>query len=319
MEHRNLGNSGLKVSIVGLGCNNLGRTVDAAATVAIVNQCLESGITFFDTADTYGNRGLSETYLGAALKPHRHDIVLATKVNGRMGDGPHRVGASRGYLLRAVEASLRRLGTDYIDLLQMHHPYPDTPIEETLDTLDGMVKSGKVRYIGSSNYSAADVVEAAWTAKTRHTTPYITTQNRYNLLQQDIRGELIPACLRHGVGLLPYYPLAAGLLTGKYRPSEPPPAGTRLSTPNPFYDGMLSEQNFAALVKLEAFAAERGHGILELAIGWLASQPFVGSVICGATRPDQVESNARARGWRLTAAEMAQIDAIMGRNPAGSA
>lgn len=318
MQYKNLGNSGLKVSVVGLGCNNLGRSVDAAGTAAIVARCLDSGITFFDTADTYGNRGLSETYLGAALKPHRHDIVLATKVNGQMGDGPYKAGASRRYLIPAVEASLRRLETDYIDLLQMHHPDPLTPIEETLDTLDAMVKSGKVRYLGCSNYTASDIVEASWTARTRHATPYISSQNRYSLLEQGIRDELLPVCSRHGVGLLPYYPLAAGLLTGKYRPGEPPAPGTRLSKPNPFYDGMLNERNFSALARLETFAAERGHSILELAIGWLASQPAVGSVICGATRPEQVEANARASTWRLTADEMKLLDSLMERGSAGA-
>ncbi len=315
MEHRHLGHTGLRVSIVGLGCNNLGRSVDAAGTRAIVNKCLDMGVTFFDTADTYGSRGLSETYLGAALKTSRRDVILATKVTGVMGDGPYWSGASRRYLIRAVEASLRRLDTDYIDLLQMHHPDPATPIEETLATLDGLVKAGKVRYIGCSNYSAVDVVEAAWTAKSRRLTPFISAQNRYNLLEQAANGDLGPACRRHGLSLLPYYPLAAGLLTGKYRPGEAPAPGTRLSRPNPFYDGMLSEKNFAALVKLEAYARERGHSILELAIGWLASQPFIGSVICGATRPEQVQSNAKASAWRLTADEMSGIDAIMAGGP----
>ena len=313
MKYRKLGNSGLQVSAVGLGCNNLGRSVDAQGTAAIVARCLDSGITFFDTADTYGNRGLSETYLGAALKPHRHKVVLSTKVNGKMGDEPYMSGASRRYLIPAVEASLRRLDTDYVDLLQMHHPDPSTPIEETLDTLDSLVKSGKVRYIGSSNYSASDVVEASWTSRTRHISAFISAQGRYSLLEQGIRDELLPVCSRHGVGLLPYYPLAAGLLTGKYRPGETPAAGTRLSKPNPFYDGLLNENNFAALVKLEAFAVQCGRSILELAIGWLLGQPVVGSVICGATRPEQVDANARASTWQLNDEEMKQVDLILGR------
>ena len=318
MDYRNLGRSGLSVSIIGLGCNNLGRSVDAAGTEALVNACLDEGINFFDTADTYGNRGLSETYLGAALKHLRNDVVLATKVSGRMGDSPLMAGASRRYLILAVEASLRRLGTDRIDLLQMHHPDPSTPIEETLSTLNDLVRSGKVRYIGCSNYSAVDVVEAAWTARSMRTHAYVTTQARYNLFDQEVSRELLPACTRHGMSLLPYYPLAAGMLTGKYRPGQAPAEGTRLSKPNPFYDGILSEKNFDALVKLEAFAKEHGHSILELAIGWLASQPVIGSVICGATRPEQVASNARASGWRLSADEISQVDSIMGRTPAGA-
>ena len=318
MDYRTLGRSGLSVSIVGLGCNNLGRSVDAAGTAALVNACIDEGINFFDTADTYGNRGLSETWLGAALKPHRNTMVLATKVSGRMGDAPLMAGASRRYLILAVEASLRRLGTDWIDLLQVHHPDPSTPIEETLSTLGDLVRSGKIRYIGCSNYSAVEVVEAAWTARSLRSHAYITTQARYNLLDQDVRAELLPACTRHGISLLPYYPLAAGLLTGKYRPGQAPAEGTRLSKPNPFYDGILSEKNFEALAKLEAFAAGHGRSILELAIGWLASQPVIGSVICGATRPDQVISNARASGWRLGADDLKQIDSIMGRTPAGN-
>lgn len=312
MEYRNLGRSGLKVSLIGLGCNNLGRQVDAAGTVAIVNQCVELGVTFFDCADMYGNRGLAEQYLGAAIKPHRDKAVLATKVGALMGEGSHQSGASRRYILQAFDACLRRLDTDYIDLLQLHFPDRSTPIEETLRAFDDLVKSGKLRYLGCCNFTAVDVVEASWTAKTLGLTPFISAQNRHNVLEARIAPELAAACERHGLGILPYYPLAAGLLTGKYRPGEPPPPGTRLSTPNRFYDGLLNDRNFARLAKLEAFARERDRSILELAIGWQASQPVISSVICGAIKPEQVEMNVRSSGWRLTAEEMKQIDTLLG-------
>jgi aryl-alcohol dehydrogenase-like predicted oxidoreductase len=311
VEYRNLGRSGLKVSVVGLGCNNLGRQVDAAGTVALVDKCMELGVNFFDCADMYGSpRGTAEEYLGAALKPHRQDAILATKVGAGMRDG-ERAGASRRAIIPAVEASLRRLGTNTIDLLQVHFPDPGTPIEETLRALDDLVASGKVRYIGCCNYSAVDVVEAAWTAKSAGLTAFVSAQNRHNVLEARMSPDLAAACERHGLGFLPFYPLAAGLLTGKYRPGEAPAPGTRLSVPNRFYDGILSERNFAGLVKLEAFAREHGRSILELAIGWLASQKIVSSVISGATKPEQVEANVRSSGWRLTPDEMAQIDRLM--------
>lgn len=312
MEYRSLGNSGLKVSVVGLGCNNLGRTVDAATTKAIVAKCLEAGITFFDTADVYGERGGSESHLGAAMKGLRDDIVLATKIGGPMGDGLYMRGSSRRYIMKAVDASLKRLQMDHIDLLQMHFPDANTPIEETLRALDDVVKAGKVRYIGCCNYSAAQVVEAAWTAKSLGLTQMISAQNRHNVLEHRMSGELADACVRHGLGFLPFYPLAAGLLTGKYKAGEPPPPGTRLSRPNRFYDGLLNEKNFAGLAKLDKFAKDHNRSILELGIGWLASHPFIGSVICGATKPEQVEANAKASTWRLSSAEMAEIDALMG-------
>lgn len=313
MEYRNLGNSGLKVSLVGLGCNNLGRQVDAAGTVALVDKCFELGVNFFDCADIYGNkRGLAEEYLGAALKARRSEAVLATKVGGATLASGKREGNSRRHLIPAVEACLKRLGTETIDLLQIHFPDPDTPIEETLRALDDLVTMGKVRYIGCCNFSAVDVVESRWTAKTCHLAPFISAQNRHNVLEARISHELAAACKRHGLGFLPFYPLAAGMLTGKYRPGEPPPPGTRLSVPNRFYDGMLNEQNFARVAKLQAFARERNRSILELAVGWLATQPIVSSVICGATKPEQVEMNVRSSGWRFTTEEMNEIDQLLG-------
>ena len=313
MEYRQLGRSGLRVSLVGLGCNNLGRQVDAAGTVALVDKCIDLGVNFFDCADVYGNkRGLAEEHLGAALKPHLKDAVLATKIGGGSLPNGEREGASRRHIIAAADACLRRIGTGHIDLLQVHFPDPTTPIEETLRALDDLVKSGKVRHVGCCNFSAVEMVEAAWTAKTLNVTPFISAQNRHNVLERRISRELASACERHGVGFLPFYPLAAGLLTGKYRPGEPPAPGTRLSVPNRFYDGILSDENFAGLVKLETFAREHGRSILELAFGWLASQPIISSVISGATKPEQVESNVRSCTWRLSADEMKQIDALMG-------
>ena len=311
MEYRNLGNSGLVVSAVGLGCNNIGRQVDQAGTNAIVAKCLELGMTLFDTADVYGaERGRSEEYLGRALKPHRRDIVLATKGSGRMGEGPYFAGASRRYLMDALEASLRRLDTDYVDLYQVHFPDPSTPIEETLRALDDMVHSGKVRYVACCNYSGLQLAEAAAVWQREHLTPLISSQNRYNLLERDIERDVVPACERLGLGILPFYPLASGLLTGKYQPDQPTPVGTRLTSGIHFYAGVLENADYPKLARLTDFAAERGHSLLELAIGWLASQPAVGSVITGATRVEQIEQNGLAGDWRLTPDELRQVDEL---------
>jgi aryl-alcohol dehydrogenase-like predicted oxidoreductase len=311
LEYRNLGNSGLQVSVVGLGCNNFGGRTDAEGTKAVVNKAIEMGITLFDTADVYG-RGMSEEYMAPALKPHRRDIVVATKAANPMGEGPYWRGASRKYLMEAVDACLRRLDTDYIDLFQVHVPDPRTPIEETLRTLDDLVRSGKVRYIGCSNFFSWQVVEADWVARTEHLTRFISAQNEYNMLQRNIETELAPACLRYGLGLLPYFPLASGFLTGKYRPNEAPPEGTRLGNPNGPFGRILNEGNFDKLMRLEKFAEDRGHTMIELAFSWLASRPFVASVIAGATKPEQVEVNANAANWKLTDEEYAEVDEIMG-------
>jgi aryl-alcohol dehydrogenase-like predicted oxidoreductase len=311
VEYRNLGRSGLKVSVVGLGCNNFGGRVDAAGTAAVVNKCIEMGITLFDTADLYG-RGKSEEFMAPALKPHRHDIVIATKSSGPMGEGPYWRGTSRKYLMDALDACLRRLDTDYIDLYQIHMPDPATPAEETLRTLDDMVRSGRVRYIGCSNYTAWSLVESMWISKTEHLTPFISAQNQYNMLERSIESELAPACLKYGVGVLPYFPLASGFLTGKYRQDAPLPEGARLSAANsPMAGRILNQANYEKLTKLEEFAEARGHSMIELAFGWLASQPYVGSVIAGATRPEQVEQNARSADWKLSAEDMKLVDDIL--------
>ena len=312
MEYRNLGNSGLQVSVVGLGCNNFGMRLDAAGTKAVVDKCIDMGVTFFDTADVYGGRGKSEEFLAPALKPHRRNIVIATKSASPMGEGPYWRGASRRYLMEAVDDCLRRLDTDYIDLYQIHFPDTSTPTEETMRALDDIVKSGKARYVGCSNYAGWQVVESHWVAKSEHLTPFITAQNQYNLLERNIERELVPACKRYGLSVLPYFPLASGFLTGKYRPGEPPPEGTRLAGMGPMAARVLNEKNFDTLMKLEGVAQRSGHAMLDLAIGWLASQPYVGSVIAGATKPEQVEQNVKAAEYRLSPEEMKEVDEILG-------
>ncbi len=313
MEHKNLGRSGLQVSAIGLGCNNFGRRCDKEQTAAVVGKALELGVTFFDTADIYGPRGLSEELLGAALQGKRREAVIATKFVGPMGEGPLWGGASRRYIFEAVEASLRRLGTDYIDLYQIHFPDARTPIGETLRALDDLVRQGKARYVGCSNFAGWQVVEAQWIARTEHFSPLVSAQNQYNLLDRRIERELVPACNAYGLGVLPYFPLANGFLTGKYRPGQPPPEGTRLAAAGSMAERLLSEENFDRLAKLETFAQSRGHSMLDLAIGWLASQPHVTSVIAGATKPEQIEQNVRAVEWKLTAEELAEVDAFSRR------
>ncbi len=313
MEYRNLGRSGLQVSVVGLGCNNFGRRCDVEQTAAVVNKALELGVTLFDTADIYGPRGLSEEYLGKALEGHRRDVVVATKFVGPMGEGPLWGGASRRYIFEAVESSLRRLGTDYIDLYQIHFPDARTPIEETLRALDDVVRQGKVRYAGCSNFAGWQVVEAQWTARTQHFAPLVSAQNQYNLLDRRIERELVPAAKAYGLGILPYFPLASGFLTGKYHAGEPRPEGTRLAGAGPAAGRIMTAENFATLSKLSTFAESRGRSMVELAVGWLASQPHVGSVIAGATKPEQVEENVAAGEWRLTAEELAEVDAATRR------
>ena len=309
MRTRTLGRSGLEISIVGLGCNNFGSRCDAEQTRAVVHAAIDAGITFFDTADSYGQRGRSEEFLGLALQGRRQDVVLATKFVSRMGDEPMRSGASRAWIVRAVEDSLQRLGTDFIDLYQAHQFDPRTPLDETLRALDDLIGAGKVRYIGNSNYAAWQLTNAHWIAVTQRTVRFISAQNQYNLLNRDIEAELVPACNEFGLSVLPYSPLADGLLTGKYRRGEPPPEGARLA------DGRsgqrwLTDRNFDAVEPLETFAREAGHSLLDLAIGWLATQPHVGSVIAGATKPDQVGANVTGGAWVLSADELARVDEI---------
>ena len=308
MDTKPLGRSGLRVSVVGLGCNNFGQRCDQAQTRAVVAKALDLGVTLFDTADVYGGGGVSEEYLGKALESRRGEVVLATKFGMPMGEGPLRRGGSRRWMMQAAENSLRRLGTEYIDLYQIHFPDAGTPIEETLRALDDLVRQGKVRYVGCSNFAGWQVVEAAWTARTAGLAQFVSAQNFYNLLERNVERELVPACNAHGLGVLPYFPLASGLLTGKYQRGAAAPEGTRLSAPR--FKGALSDKNFDKVEKLSAFVADAGHSLLELAIGWLASQPHVPSVIAGATKPEQVEANVRAASWKLSAAELAKVNEV---------
>jgi aryl-alcohol dehydrogenase-like predicted oxidoreductase len=317
MEYRYLGRSGLQVSVVGLGTNNFGWKADGEQADAIVHKALDLGVNFFDTSDSYG-RGASEEFLGKALKGARRDAVIATKFSSPMGEGPHWGGGSRRYVYDAVHDSLRRLGTDYIDLYQYHFPDPSTPIEETLRALDDLVRSGEVRYIGHSNFTAAQAVEAALAARQEHLTPFISAQNLFNVMtrsmpsQYPLRNralddELAEVCRRYDVGIIPYSPLSSGFLTGKYQHGRPPPEGARLS--GRFGSNTLTEQNFATLEKLEAVAEGAGRTMLDLAMSWLVQRPAVASVIAGATSPAQVEANVNAADWTISADELAAIDA----------
>ena len=310
MEQRNLGRSGLIVSAVGLGCNNFGGRSDMAATRAVVHKALDAGITFFDTSDTYGDRGASEEYVGHALSGHRHDVVLATKFARPMDSEGRLQGASRRYIMSAVEASLRRLGTDYIDLYQQHIDDPRTPIEETLRALDDLISQGKVRYIGSSALSAWQVVEAQWVSTHFNLDRFVACQERYSLLERQLDTGLMPVLQSYNLGLIPFSPLANGLLTGKYRRNTPMPEGARLSTTPRIAERYLTEANWAMVEKLGDFCELRGHTLLELAFSWLLQRPTVASVIAGATNPAQVEANVKAANWRLSREDMDEIDRL---------
>ena len=311
MERRNLGKSGLIVSAVGLGCNNFGGRIDFAATKAVVHKALDLGITFFDTSDTYGDpRGASESFLGEILGARRQEIVLASKFARPMDDGGRLQGASRHYIMQAVEASLKRLKTDWIDLYQQHQPDPSTPIEETLRALDDLVRQGKVRYVGCSTLPAWQVVEAEWTARHLGLYRFASCQEEYSLLARGLERDILPVAERYGLGLIPFAPLASGLLSGKYRRGRPLPQNARLGYTPRLAERYLSERNWALAERLEAFAAERGHTLLELAVSWLLHRPAVASVIAGATSPAQVEENLRAAQWSLSADELREIDQL---------
>lgn len=312
MEYKRLGRSGLQVSAVGLGCNNFGMRIDKDQTKAVVDAAIEAGITLFDTANIYGGTR-SEEFLGEALGARRKDIVLATKFGGPIGGGPYGKGGARRHVIQMCEDSLRRLNTDWIDLYQFHFPDPLTPIEETLRALDDLVRSGKVRYIGNSNMSGWQVVEAEWTARSLNLNAFVSAQNEYSLLDRRIEKELIPACQKYGLGILPYFPLASGLLTGKYHRGEAPAADTRIAAWGPRGERLLSDENFDIVEKLEAFAGERGKTLLELAFSWLASKDYIASVIAGATKPEQVAANAAAADWKLAPEEMDELDRITKR------
>ena len=310
MRYRSLGNSGLTVSVVGLGCNNFGGRLDLAATRRVVDAALEAGITLLDTADIYG-QSKSEEFLGEALKGRRDQVVLATKFGHQSYDMGYGAAAGskggRGYIRRAVEGSLRRLQTDYIDLYQMHTPDPGVPISETLSALDDLVREGKVRYLGNSNFSGWQIAEAAYEADALTASPFISAQNHWSLLERGVEAEVVPAAVRFGLGVLPYFPLANGLLTGKVRRGQAVPENTRLQ-------GRLewvTEDRLDKVESLVAWAEKNGRTLLEVGIGALAALPGCASVIAGATKPEQVVANAAAGDWVPTADDLAEIDSIV--------
>jgi aryl-alcohol dehydrogenase-like predicted oxidoreductase len=306
METRRIGS--LNVSVIGLGCNNFGRRLDADRTVAVVRTALDAGITFFDTADIYGETK-SEEFLGRALGKRRGDVVVATKFG--MPVDERRRGAKPEYIRRAAEDSLRRLGTDRIDLYQIHQPDPETPIGDTLSALNELVIAGKVREIGCSNFSA-DQLRAAENAVRTGAVRFVSVQNEYSLLHREPEDDVIPECLRAGIAFIPYFPLASGLLTGKYRRGRPAPEGSRLQSR--FETEPFTDERLALVESLLQYATSRGRTLLELAVSWLVMRPVVASAIIGATSSEQVKSNVAAGGWRLTERELADIDAILSRS-----
>lgn len=312
MQFRSLGRSGLKVSVAGLGCNNFGRRCNPDETASVVHAALEAGVTLFDTADFY-SAGLSEEYLGKALGARRKDVVVATKFGLPLAQGPYEGGASRRYVVRACEASLKRLGTDYIDLYQLHFPDPSTPVEETLRALDDLIRAGKIRYAGSSNYTGWQIADAAWIAKAGGLNPYVSAQNHYSLLDRRIEREVIPAAEAFGVGILPYFPLASGMLTGKYKRGQPAPSDSRLAANPERAKQALSDQNFDIIENLSAFAAARDKTILDVAIAWLLGQKAVASVIAGATSAEQIKANAAAAAWIMPQADWDEAGKLTAR------
>jgi aryl-alcohol dehydrogenase-like predicted oxidoreductase len=313
MQLRQLGNTPLKVSTVGLGCNNFGLRIGADAAKSVIHTALDLGITFFDTADVYGHRGGSETCLGENLGARRKDIVIASKFGNVMDDAgakSARQGASRRYMMSAVEASLKRLKTDWIDIYQLHRFDTATPLEETLRAFDDLIQQGKIRYVGISSVAAWRLVDMQWTAKQLGCRPLTTCEVEYSLLAREPERELIPAMRAHGASLLPYYPLAGGFLTGKYQRNAPQPEGSRLAQGKRYQEMFMTDANWTRLENLQTFCTHRGRTLLELAFSWLAAQPVVACVIAGATQPEQLEANVKAADWVLTPAELKEIDRI---------
>ena len=305
MRTRQLGKEGPEVSVVGLGCNNFGVRVDLEGTRAVVDAAIETGVTLVDTADIYGNKGGSESFLGEVLEGRRDRIVLATKFGGDMGHGTEARG-SRAYIHQAIEASLQRLRTDVIDLYQYHTPDNVTPFEETFGALDELVRAGKVRYVGHSNLNAAQIEEVDAICREHGFARPVSAQNQYSLLRREAEEELLPTCARLGIGVLPYFPLASGLLTGKYRRGEQRPQGTRLSE----RDAVFTDETFDHLEALEEFARERGLTLLQVAIGGLLAQPAIASVIAGATKPGQVRANVEAAEWEPSPEDLAALNTL---------
>ena len=307
MEYRKLGRSGLEVSVVGLGTNNFGRRLDYAASEVVIEAALDNGINFIDTANIYSS-GDSEAHIGRALAGKRNKALIATKGSGRMRPGPNGGGNSRKHITEEVEASLTRLQTDYIDLYQIHFPDSETPIEETLRALDDLIRAGKILYIGSSNFAAWQEAEAAWTSRSLGLNSFISSQPEYNMVNRIIEQESIPFAQAYNIGIIPYYPLAGGVLTGKYAQGEAPPEGTRMATtPDRMRQRFMNEKTFAVVDAATTFAEARGHTTVELAIAWLLAQPQVSSVIAGATKREQIEANARAADWTLTSDDVAEL------------
>lgn len=307
MEYRRLGASGVMVSTTGLGGNTFGRACDQQQTADIIHRAIDLGVNFFDTADIY-SRGVSEEFVGKAIADRRGQVVLATKTGMRMHEGPDGIGLSRRRIMSAVEESLHRLGTDYIDLYYLHAPDPQTPIDETLRALDDLVRDGKIRYGAVSNFAGWQIAEVANLCDKRNYALPVVDQSLYNIYDRGIEREVIPACEHFGLSLVPFSPLAGGFLTGKYRRDEPVPSGVRGSDNPNFQRQRLTERNFDALEVLESFAGERGHSLGELAFAWLLAHPVVCSVIAGVTKPEQVEANVKASDWTLTADDLAEID-----------
>jgi aryl-alcohol dehydrogenase-like predicted oxidoreductase len=311
MKYRSLGGSGLKVSAIGLGTNQFGRKVDLHTSKEIIQAALDAGINLIDTADVYSS-GLSEEFIGEALAGKRDQALIATKVRHPIGDDPNHRGASRMHILEGVDASLRRLKTDYVDLYQIHSWDPEPPVAETMRALEDLLRWGKVRYIGASNYAAWQLVRANDVAELRGWTQFVSIQPHYHMLERSIESELIPACQYFNIGILPYFPLAGGFLTGKYKPGQPPPPGSRGET-SQYVQRLMTPENFNRLEALTGYAMERGHSMGELAHAWLLAQPQVASVISGATRVEHVQANAASSEWELSEAEVAEINEILNK------
>lgn len=309
MQYRNLGRSGLKVSAIGLGTNQFGGKVDLETTRNIIHAALDKGVNLIDTADVY-QQGRSEEYIGKALQGRRELAVIATKVRARTSEGPNEVGTSRQHVLNGVNASLRRLNTDYIDLYQIHSWDSETPIDETMEVLNDLVRWGKVRYIGASNFSAWQLAWSNALAEMRGWTKFVSIQPHYHMFERSIEKEIIPCCEYFNLGILPYFPLAGGFLTGKYEHGEPAPEGSRGET-SKYVQRYMTSENFTKVERLQAFARERDHTLNELAHAWLLAQPQVGSVISGATRVEHVEANTSAGDWTLAEDEAAQVHRIL--------
>ena len=312
MQHRQLGRSGLFVSVIGIGSNQFGRAVDQAQTTKVIQTAIEQGINFIDTADTYTGT-VSEQFIGQAIKGQRDKVIIATKTGFALGQGPNEQGLSRRRIFNSVEASLKRLDTDYIDVFYLHRPDPNTPIAESLRALEDLVRAGKIRYPACSNYSGWQIAELETLADCRGWVPAVVSQSLYNVLEREVERDVIPACKHFGMSLVPYSPLASGFLTGKYHPDEPIPTGVRGHNNPAWQERRLTEGNFKALEVLEGFASERGHSVSELAIAWLLAHPVICSVIAGVTRPEQVAENVAAAEWHLSDEDLREIDARLDR------